>query len=63
MPESQSRLQLTVSLPPAVFQELRQRAVAKGMTESRLVVALLEAIARDDLYSAVLDEHGPHGAG
>jgi macrodomain Ter protein organizer (MatP/YcbG family) len=63
MPESQSRLQLTVSLPPAIFQELRQQAAAKGMTESRLVVALLEGIARDDLYAAVLDEHSPHGAG
>ena len=37
-----------------MVQELRRQAAAKGITESELVAILLEAIARDNLYSAVL---------
>jgi len=34
---------------------LRHRAEATGMTEAELVTTLIEVIAQDDLYDAVLD--------
>ena len=37
------------------MSRLRQRAEATGMTEAALVTNLLEVIAQDDLYDAVLD--------
>ena len=37
------------------MSRLRQRAEATGMTEAELVTKLLEVIAQDDLYDAVLD--------
>ena len=37
------------------MSRLRQRAEAIGMTEAELATNLLEVIAQDDLYDAVLD--------
>jgi hypothetical protein len=37
------------------MSRLRQRADATGMTEDALVMNLLEVIAQDDLFDAVLD--------
>jgi len=45
----------TLQLSRVAMSRLRQRAVATGMTEAELVTTLLEVIARDDLYDAVLD--------
>jgi len=44
-----------IPLPDELFQQLRQRAAAMGVSTAELVVDLLKEIARDDLYHAVLD--------
>ena len=48
--------QITVVLPLVTFEQLRARASLKGTTTAVLAATLLEIIARDDLYEAVLDE-------
>ena len=45
----------TLELSRVAMSRLRQRAEATGMTEAELVTKLLEVIAQDDLYDAVLD--------
>jgi hypothetical protein len=45
----------TLQLSRVAMSRLRQRAEATGMTEAELVTTLIEAIAQDDLYDAVLD--------
>ena len=45
----------TLQLSKVAMSRLRQRAEATGMTEAELVTKLLEVIAQDDLYDAVLD--------
>ena len=45
----------TLELSKVAMSRLRQRAEATGMTEAELVTTLLEVIAQDDLYDAVLD--------
>ena len=45
----------TLQLSRVAMSRLRQRAKATGMTEAELVTSLLEMIAQDDLYDAVLD--------
>ena len=45
----------TLQLSKVAMSRLRQRAEATGMTEAALVTNLLEVIAQDDLYDAVLD--------
>ena len=45
----------TLELSRVAMSRLRQRAQATGMTEAELVTKLLEVIAQDDLYDAVLD--------
>ena len=47
---------LTLLLPRMTIDQLRQRAALKGLSASVLVSILLEIIARDRLYEAVLDE-------
>jgi hypothetical protein len=42
-------------LSKVAMSRLRQRADATGMTEDALVTNLLEVIAQDDLFDAVLD--------
>ena len=44
----------TLQLSRVAMSRLRQRAEATGMTEAELVMKLLEMIAQDDLYDAVL---------
>jgi hypothetical protein len=44
-----------IVLPSGVLEQLQQRAAMMGMTTSALAAELLKAIARDGLYSAVLD--------
>ena len=45
----------TLQLSRVAMSRLRQRAEATGMTEAELVTTLIEVIAQDDLYDAVLD--------
>ena len=45
----------TLQLSKVAMSRLRQRAEAIGMTEAALVTTLIEVIAQDDLYDAVLD--------
>ena len=45
----------TLQLSRVAMSRLRQRAKATGTTEAELVTSLLEMIAQDDLYDAVLD--------
>ena len=44
-----------LQLSRVAMSRLRQRAEAIGMNEAELASALLETIAQDDLYDAVLD--------
>jgi len=46
---------LTVRLSQSTLDGLRRQSKAENMSENELASALLEAIARDDLYKAVLD--------
>jgi len=46
---------LTLALPRRVMERLQDQAAAKGISNSKLISLLLEVIARDDLYAAVLD--------
>ena len=45
----------TLELSKVAMSRIRQQAEATGMTEAELVTKLLEVIAQDDLYDAVLD--------
>jgi hypothetical protein len=47
---------LVISVPPETAKMLAQRAALKGLSRVNLAAALLEKIALDDLYDAVLDE-------
>ena len=42
-------------LPQAIFDQLHERAAIMGVSTSALAVRLIEVIARDRLYDAVLD--------
>jgi hypothetical protein len=44
-----------IVLPDAILGQLRQRAALMGISAHALAVDLLEVIARDSLYDAVLD--------
>jgi hypothetical protein len=44
-----------VVLPQAILDQLIQRAALMGVSTATLAADLLEEIARDDLYDAVLD--------
>jgi hypothetical protein len=60
MPPKQKRsyafaLPSTLQLSRVAMSRLRQRAEAIGVNEAKLASDLLEVIARDDLYDAVLD--------
>ena len=45
----------TLELSHVAMSRLRQRAEANGMNEAAFVTKLLEVIAQDDLFDAVLD--------
>jgi hypothetical protein len=46
---------LKISLPESIAAKLEKEALKKGLSQSDLVLALLDAIARDNLYDAVID--------
>ena len=48
----------TLQLSRVAMSRLRQRAKATGISEAELVTTLIEVIAQDDLYDAVLDTEG-----
>ena len=48
----------TLQLSRVAMSRLRQRAEAMGLNEAELVTTLIEMIAQDDLYDAVLDAEG-----
>ena len=50
-----STVQSSLMLSRVALSRLRQRAEASGMTEAELATTLIEMIARDDLYDAILD--------
>jgi hypothetical protein len=52
---AQARIELKVLLPQIAAEQLRQRGALRGISGSTLVSELLETIARDDLYDAVMD--------
>lgn len=49
------RSHLVVRISRHAIEALRVQATSEGMSDSQLATALLEAIARDGLYKAVLD--------
>jgi len=49
----------TIRVSGAALSLLRNRAAASGKTEAALARELLEVIARDDLYDAVLNNNRP----
>ena len=51
-PKSDER---TIRLSSAALSLLKERAAVSGKTETALAQELIEAIARDNLYDAVLD--------
>jgi hypothetical protein len=48
--------QLLLMLAPNTMRHLQTRAALKGLTHSSLAATLLDRIAQDDLYDAVLDD-------
>jgi hypothetical protein len=46
---------MVISLSERVALGLQKQANKKGVSQSDLVVALLDTIARDNLYEAVID--------
>lgn len=50
------REQRSIRINRAALQLLKDRAAASGMTESAIARELLEIIARDNLFDAVLDK-------
>jgi hypothetical protein len=52
---------LMILLPEIVAFNLQKQADKKGVSQADLALALLDAIARDNLYDAVIDrDGGPH---
>jgi len=49
---------LILTLPDEIRARLQARAALLGMSESAFLIALIETVDRDDLYSAVLDDGG-----
>ena len=54
-PRRRFTIELSLQLSRIAMARLRQRADATGISEAQLATDLLEMIARDDLYDAVLD--------
>jgi hypothetical protein len=51
---SELDIQIELLLPSAIVEQLRRHAARKGISEAVIAAMLLETIARDDLYEAVL---------
>jgi hypothetical protein len=56
--QSDIRRRLVVRLSEGVALNLQRQAKKRGMSQAELALALLDAIARDDLYNAVIDNDG-----
>ena len=56
MPSAAAVSRLALQLPAMTMEQLEQGAKAKGVPASTLASMLLETIAREGLYEAVLDE-------
>jgi hypothetical protein len=54
-PEGNVSKRLTISLPENIALELQKQADKKGVSQADLAIALFDAIARDNLYDAVID--------
>jgi hypothetical protein len=54
-PRERFTLESSLQLSRVAMARLRQRAHATGISEAQLATDLLEIIAQDDLYDAVLD--------
>ena len=54
---SEPREPLNLRVRPATLDQLRTYASSKGVSAPRLAASLLEKIAEDDLYKAVLDDN------
>jgi hypothetical protein len=54
--QSKPQGQLTICLRGSAAVHLYQQASKRGISASRFVVALLEAIVQDNLYEAVIDD-------
>ena len=56
-PSSEPRERLNLSVRRGTLDRLRTYASSKGVSAQKLAASLLEKIAEDDLYKAVLDDH------
>jgi hypothetical protein len=54
-PQVRSAKRLIVGISQEIFLKLQQQAEKRGLSRSELAAALLEAIAHDNLYAAVID--------
>jgi hypothetical protein len=54
--EVEARDPLLVMVSPSTIGHLQNRAALKGLSHARLAATLLDRIAQDDLYDAVLDD-------
>ena len=52
----EARIELQILLPQITTEQLRQHGALRGISGSTLASKLLVAIARDDLYDALLDD-------
>jgi hypothetical protein len=55
-PRKKLLFETAVTISPEAMAALSARAAVKGCSETKLASDLLEVIARDDLYEAVLDD-------
>jgi hypothetical protein len=53
---SDSRDRLVLSIPQGTMDLLEIRATSKGVSGSKYAATLLEKVAEDDLYEAILDD-------
>lgn len=53
---AEARDRLVLVLPRGTLERLRKHAKSKGLSDDALIATLLEKIAEDDLYEAVLDD-------
>ena len=57
IPIVQEKADLTIVVAKDTVERLRQQALLKRMSYQSLAACLLEIVARDRLYDAVLDGH------
>jgi hypothetical protein len=48
--------EIVIMLPEGTAQQLRTRAVVKGVSDAMFASTLLQTVVQDDLFNAVLDE-------